>query len=697
MDHADNCRSIVANGNSQHTRTAKQQPRTILEEEEYTSTLKHIVTRDYFPSLPSLRRDAAILEARSRGDISGAVAVRRMARKEEIERERELKEEMEEEQQATVVTETGLVSHNGNNDNAKIQVRKRPRPLKHESITGFHARVTSEDNAEFEMNQEREMKEREETLGVVYAARADREGRLMIESYVNSNHSGEQGNDADNSTSNNNARALLGCDSPLELSSDLFDAPPSAGLRITDNNKHRAASYNGIGRNGLFFQPQHRSLDNNQTDISSGKLMLTSSGAPSSGGTFLVLENNVTSDAATNNREEGNNATFDNLLMPPPPIRLTASSSSVVPFQQSNDQSNTTNFNDVKSTQSIDHRCQLVEYLPKPLLPDIHPPATRFPYQNNSRLLANNNNDVVRANRGMHRSCTGSYTDASDTTDLDASPPPLDLERAAHEKARRREHETFVAMTPLIQPGGGGNDISRSEGVGQTAFESDEPIMTWGDIASTPLVLGSGSAVDGRSASSADWEPTRPASLSTGNDGFGESSAPAFDVVDESNRETVARRAEKGLLDRANSYRAAGNSGLSKSRKKMDDESVSSSRSKSMSATPLDRASSLTPAARALLEASNYARRSKKKYNLRGSQSSSSSCIFQTTNSGSSGAAARIHAGSRDSFGSALRMSYTPNATPHSRESDRKRKSSSSLSSLRQATGGATPRCHSRR
>lgn len=368
-----------------------------------------------------------------------------------------------------------------------------------------------------------------------------------------------------------------------------------------------------------------------------------------------------------------------------------------MPFQQSNYHSNVTNGAD--SIKPFDQHCQLVEYLPKPTLPDIDPPVTRFPHQNESRLLANNNTVGVRANHhGMHGSSMGSslYTDASDTTDLDASPPSLDMERAAHQKARIREHETYVAMTPLIQPGGGGgntNHVSRSELAAgqQTEFESEEPIMTWGDIASTPLVLGSGSAVDGRSVSSTDWEPTRPNNASL-------SSVPAFDVADESNRETVARHAEKGLIARAKTYRAAGKSALSKiSQKRMidDESSVSSFRSRTpMSATPLDRASSLTPAARALLDASNHARQSKKKKSnsLQGSRG-----IFQTSNSrSSSGVADQVHAGSRDSLGSSLRMSYNAsnNATPRSREGDRKRKSSS-LSSLRRAAGGSTPRCHS--
>ena len=692
-DGGDGKQLILSNNYNNNSRTQirqmqrtqiTQQPRQILDEEEYTDTLSHIVTRDYFPSLPSLRRDAAILDARSRGDISGAVAVRRMARKDEMEREKEWKEEMEQERAATTsVTETSLMSYTNQNNNAKIHVRKRPRPLKHETITGFHSRVTSEDNAEFECNQERERKEREERLGVIYASHADRKGRLRIEACMN----GTSKNIEEEASSNNNAARALLCDTPIGLSSDLYDAPPSAGLRITDsdgNDKEAYASNNGIGRNGLFFQPLHRSSNDNRTKTSSEKLLLTSSeGGPSSAGTFLALENNNTNagENTVNNEKIEINDKSDNLLMPPPPSRLPASSSNaVVLHQKSNGEpSSTTN-----NAKSIDDRCQLVEYLPKPTLPDIYPPATRFPYQNESRLLAKNNNNTAYNRRGSIQSM-GSFTDASETTDLDSSPRSLERERAAYKKARTRENETFVAMTPLIYPGGGGGNGRNNQGEAQSfGVEPNEPIMTWGDVQSTPLVLGNGAAVDARaetsSTSAADWEPTYPSSLlSVGNgDADSESSSlPSFDVVDDNRREVMARRAEKGLLDRAKTYRS-GSSNSNKRRKDDDDQSVRSSQSSRSitSTTPFDRKASLTPAARALLEASNNAHQSKKK--------KSGSRLFQ----GSS-----TNPGASSSFGSSLRMSYTPSVSS-SVGGKKKRSSSSSISSLRRAAGGATPRCH---
>jgi len=633
-----------------------QQPREILEEDEYTSTLSHIVTRDYYPSLHTLRRDAAILDARSRGDISSAVAIRRMHRKDEMQREHDWKEEMEEESKALQEeeTETSIMPYINHQSN-KIQVRSKPRPLKHETITGFHARVTSEDNAEYESVQEEERKDREKKLGIIYSTKEGKEGRLMIEAAMNNTEKEEVVNPY-----NKASRALMGCDTPIELSSDLYDAAPSTGLRITQDggeDRKKSAANNGLGRNGLFFQPFHRRLENNPTNT--GQLTLTSDGAAtsSSGGTFLALENNTNTASS---KEDDNNKP-DNLLMPPPPARQ---SSAIVKHGSSIQPPPATN------SKTIDDRCQLIEYLPKPAVPDINPPATRFPYQNESRLLAKTSNSLGHAyNRQKSIQSMGSFTEASDTTDLDASPRSLERERAARHKARKRENETFVAMTPLIRHGEG-RSTSKKQGGEQSA--SDEPIMTWGNVKGTPLVL-SNSAVDGRDDTSADWEPTRPIdahSLSSGNDA-GSESTPAFDVVDDNRREKLARRAEKKLIERSKTYK-----GRRRKDDNDDDRSVMSSRSASSmaSGTSFKRRESLTPAARALLEASNNAHQSKKQRKLGMFHSSQNSR-------------------SRDSFGSSLRMSYTPNRDGDSRRK-RKSSSSSSISSLRRAAGGATPRCH---
>ena len=136
----------------------------------------------------------------------------------ELVKARELADEMMEEKEARAT------------DDDKVNVgglRVRPRLLKHECVTGVHARVTAEDDAAFESNQERERREREAILGVVYAAAADKRGRCMIESRVN-------GGDNDGDRGDEQMRYNRDCcDTPLGLSSDLYDAPPQ-GLRITD-------------------------------------------------------------------------------------------------------------------------------------------------------------------------------------------------------------------------------------------------------------------------------------------------------------------------------------------------------------------------------------------------------------------------------------------------------------------------------
>ena len=603
----------------------RKQPRKILTEEDYTSTLTHIVTRDYYPSLYSLRRDAAILEARSKGDVATAVAIRREARREEIQREQELLEDQAEE----------LDAYNGdlsitsvNNMQQVTGTRKRPRPLKHESITGFHARVTSEDNAEFESNQEIEKKQRETNLGIIYSSAADKTGRLAIEAAVNGN-----GKTLANDTNN---RALLGCETPLGLASDLFNPSPSAGLRITGSENQSAI---GVGRNGLFFQPQHIS-EKDQTQ--KGQLLLESSNTTNNPtGNFLAITDQQT--------------TSDDLLMPPPPARRSDSLCVIAS-------------KDTNATQKSNlplPTYQLVEYQPKPLVPHINPPATRFPNQAESRLLATSS---VSANRSRP-SMNGDTSDA--TTDLDEIPRPLDDERAARREAAMREYETFVPMTPLIQPGRGG-------GVAADAVD-DEPIMTWGTVASTPLVLGNGAAVDKNSTSApGDWEPTQPFP----------SSECDFDIMEENNREKLAHRAEKKLSNRAKIYKSAGSRALLEKTSTdvdFDDASIrsgaSSVASKGTVSINFDRSASLTPAGRALLKANTTSWKSGS--NIQ--KTSYRSRIFQT----SSVSSKRPSAASRDSFGSALRSAYSQSSTP-SRITKKKPGHSASLS--RRAAEGGTPR-----
>jgi len=108
--------------------------KAVLEEEDYTTKLSSIVERDYFPALPSLRRDLAILQARSEGDISKAVAIRRASR--------------------------------------LLETHQSHTALKEVSIDQFHANVTSEDNATFEEVQRERLIAQRETFALTYGSRS---------------------------------------------------------------------------------------------------------------------------------------------------------------------------------------------------------------------------------------------------------------------------------------------------------------------------------------------------------------------------------------------------------------------------------------------------------------------------------------------------------------------------------------------
>ena len=542
------------------------QPRSILEEDIYVDTLTHIVTRDYYPSLPSLRRDNAILEARSRGDIAAAVTIRRQFRKDEEKRERERQENLQLEAEAV----EGMTALTHYNDNVQSNnIRKRPRPLKHETVTGFHERVTSEDNAEFESNQERERKKFEENLGIVYSTSANKAGRLKIETSLNKQDSDDTSNEVYN-------RGSLLSDN-LGLASDAFNATPS-GIQLA-KGKPEEDSHGPIRRNGLFFEPRHQKLD--ETTFNS-----------------------------------------DNLLMPPPPKRNLKPTSSILPFYQSKEQPLAHQDSTAQSSSTIECH-KLVEYKPKSSEPNINPPATRFPYQNESRLLPKNSNNhnyidtIRRSNSHM------SDTSASESTDLDSSPRSLQRERKAYQKAKVRENETFVPMTPLIRPVGDSGRI-RDE------FSSNEERTKSSDL---------------KNASSVGLEDSMR--------------QPTFQVVDTSRREKMARKAEKALMDRSKTYRSGGN--------KSKRESVAGA--PKIKSDPLDMSASLTPAGRALLQASSK-------------RNPSSSSMNSSRKNG-------VRA--KDSFGSVLRTAYTPKPNKRGKQEDSIRRNSCTPAMLRAALG-FTPR-----
>jgi protein DGCR14 len=133
------------------------QRRQVLSEEEYTATLSSIVQRDYFPDLPNLERQSALLERRAQGDMAGAVAVRRATRR------------LADNEEALAALE----ADDEHDLDETTNVRKRARPLHQEGLTGFHSRVTNEDNEEFDSNQKTELVENRERLEKLFRPQED--------------------------------------------------------------------------------------------------------------------------------------------------------------------------------------------------------------------------------------------------------------------------------------------------------------------------------------------------------------------------------------------------------------------------------------------------------------------------------------------------------------------------------------------
>lgn len=178
---------------------SSNQRRSVLSEEEYSATLSSIVQRDYFPDLPSLQKQAAVLDRREVNDFKGAVAVRRAARRLQDHEDTLAEKERQEEEYANI--------------------RATKRPLHRESVTGFHARVTSEDNQEFEQNLQQEVNDRKRRIEAVY----------LNPQQTLKNDDKKKGNET-----------------PL-LASDQFNPP-----------WHRIeASKTAVTDNGFFFPPRH--------------------------------------------------------------------------------------------------------------------------------------------------------------------------------------------------------------------------------------------------------------------------------------------------------------------------------------------------------------------------------------------------------------------------------------------------------
>lgn len=537
-------------------KAGSKQRRLILSEEEYTSTLTSIITRDYFPALPSLSRDAAILQKRSEGDIASAVAIRRAAR--QLEANEELCQQLED-------TEEILASQNGG-------VRKRARPLERESIDGFHQRVTSEDNAEFEENMKREAIEKKQRMDLVYQTSGENFKKLGL---LLANDDGACSSSTDDGTKNHPRLSL--CNTPL-MASDQFNPPvqkiQSAGTTVDGKNKTH--------RNSLFFTPEH--IQNNALEdcgLEKGEVMQI---------------------------ESGSCVDMSASMPPPPPIN----NALVKPVSHS--------LSITAKNQKNVGQMNLVEYLAKPKNDPtsnekvIVPSNTRFYYQSASRIEVPYSSNKIKE-VGIKTSQLEYETDSSATTDLDATPLSLSMERTKRIKQIERDRETYVAMTPLIVPG----------------RDDDSPIVTWGRVASTPLVIGPSHKPE------AVPECTRI-----------DENVSGFQLLAENEREIAARKAEQVLAKRADCFKEANKS---KGRKMGSDFKMGKVMSDRTIAS-LDRTLSLTPAARSLLE--------------RATPHKSSHLTPKTS--------AMMTPSSCSSFGSVLRTSYTPSQKTMKLSSNRNQK-----------------------
>ena len=408
----------------------------------------------------------------------------------------------------------------------------------------------------------------------------------------------------------------MGAETPLLPASDQFDAPVE---QVVDVMARSADT------NPLFFVPDHHSRRGiREDDSNDGKRKVDN--------IMPMLEG-----------ERGNSSS---LMLPPPPR-------------------NTRKGNVKRDSSSMavgkgNPKTDLVEYAPKPhsdgndvgirAVPTINAAMTRFPHQGESRLPpASGRRNANVGNIAMissNHSVTSSDTDA--TTDLDATPMSLAGERAARADALARERESYIAMTPIILPGG-----DRGRG-------NDSPITTWGTVAGTPLVLsGSGQANDATAA-----RPTAGPIEDDDIDDSDQNQMKSFVLPAEDSIEATARIVEARVAARTKAYRDAQSS---VKRGPTTNDSVRTptrkggGRSKVNASTSTSsvhsRAESLTPAARALLD--------------RGTPKLSLSSMSSTSG--------RVSARSSSALGSALRSSYTPMS------------SSRSLSSKRRSEAPATP------
>jgi hypothetical protein len=198
----------------------------VLSEEDYQRNLGEVIQRQFYPDLVDLQTAATLQQRREAGDVAGAVAVRRAARQlrqhDEYVRERELEQ-----------------------DSRRSSLRSEPRALHLETLTGFHARVTSEDNAEFEQAQSEELRQ----------AQVERSRMLLLKS-------SDEGRSRDDPRSRG---SVPDDQASLLLASDAFNAPAES---------RRPEEKAAAAENSLFFVPQLQCDSGNDRQEESNRLLM---------------------------------------------------------------------------------------------------------------------------------------------------------------------------------------------------------------------------------------------------------------------------------------------------------------------------------------------------------------------------------------------------------------------------------------
>lgn len=359
------------------------QRRQILSEDEYSSTLERIITRDYFPSVTSLQRDAAILQKRAEGDIAGAVAIRRAAR--EIDQQEEIAKLIDHEQE--------LAATNG--------VRKRPRPLKEEDLSGFHTRVTSEDNAHFEKTMKEEAQVKKQMIDLMYNTKFSHHYLLK-----------EQGED----------KKLMNLSHDEQMKSRLDPTPLLASDEFNPHLQriNLAGGSSATTHNSFFFTPEHHP----QKDSSTESLMLTC-------------------------RDEHN----CDSLMPPPSLKPQSGESSLplhlIPHEYQSKQ------------LTKDSKQKLV--IPSNTRFDFQNESRLIHHsmgQSHSSIEEEYNHQSASMIRHNSESAALHYDTetSSATTDLDdvsLSSRDIFREREKRKQKLQQERNQYVTMTPIILPGQG--------------------------------------------------------------------------------------------------------------------------------------------------------------------------------------------------------------------------------------------------